>query len=126
VPFVDVERHFDGASIFVNTSSGEGFPNTFLQAWSRAIPTVSFFDAGASVAGQPVGVVVPDTAAMVAAVQQLKGSPSLWAETGERARACFESRHSADRITEAYEQLLVDAMGRRRGNPSRLAQPAKS
>ena len=126
VPFVDVERHFDGASIFVNTSSGEGFPNTFLQAWSRAIPTVSFFDAGASVAGQPVGVVVPDTAAMVAAVQQLKGSPSLWAETGERARACFESRHSADRITEAYEQLLVDAMGQRLGGPSRLTQPVKS
>jgi glycosyltransferase involved in cell wall biosynthesis len=126
VPFVDVERHFDGASIFVNTSAGEGFPNTFLQAWSRAIPTVSFFDAGATLAGKPVGFVVPDIAAMVAVVQRLKGSRALWSEAGERAQSCFEARHSADRIAEAYEQLIVDALATRGGSPARVPQPAKS
>jgi glycosyltransferase involved in cell wall biosynthesis len=126
VPFVDVERHFDGASIFVNTSAGEGFPNTFLQAWSRAIPTVSFFDAGATLAGKPVGFVVPDIAAMVAVVQRLKGSRALWSEAGERAQSCFEARHSADRIAEAYEQLIVDALATRNGSPARVPQPAKS
>jgi glycosyltransferase involved in cell wall biosynthesis len=126
VPFVDVERHFDGAAIFVNTSSGEGFPNTFLQAWSRAIPTVSFFDAGATMAGKPVGFVVPDVAAMVDAVRQLKSSRTLWAEAGERAQSCFDARHSADRIAEAYEQLIVDALARRNATPARMPQPAKS
>jgi glycosyltransferase involved in cell wall biosynthesis len=69
---------------------------------------------------------VPDTAAMVAAVQQLKASPALWADVGERARSCFESRHAADRIAEAYEQLFVDALDRRPGGSARVAQPAKS
>ena len=42
VPFRDVGRHFDRASVLVNTSQTEGFPNTFLQAWIRGVPTLSF------------------------------------------------------------------------------------
>ena len=56
--------HFDGAALFVNTSVGEGFPNTFLQAWSRGMPTVSFFDPQVEFDGQPVGIVAPDADAM--------------------------------------------------------------
>jgi glycosyltransferase involved in cell wall biosynthesis len=125
VPFVDVERHFDGAAVFVNTSSGEGFPNTFLQAWSRAMPTVSFFDPGNGADGNPAGVVVPDLPAMISAVSDLKARAALWERAGTRARACFELRHSADRVADAYGQLITDMLAQRRNGPSSVAQPAK-
>jgi glycosyltransferase involved in cell wall biosynthesis len=125
VPFVDVERHFDGAAVFVNTSSGEGFPNTFLQAWSRGMPTVSFFDPGHGPDGRPVGVVVPDLTAMVGAVDRLKTDLAHWSAAGERVRACFEQRHSADTVADAYAALIADMVAGRHRNGPALAKPAQ-
>ena len=42
--FDDALGYFDEATIFVNTSApgGDGFPNTFIQAWLRHMPVLSF------------------------------------------------------------------------------------
>jgi glycosyltransferase involved in cell wall biosynthesis len=41
VPLVEIQRHFDRAKILVNTSTTEGFPNTFLQAAIAGVPVLS-------------------------------------------------------------------------------------
>jgi glycosyltransferase involved in cell wall biosynthesis len=123
VPHADVEQHFDAASVFVNTSVGEGFPNTFMQAWSRGIPTVSFFDPMASQDGAPVGVVVSDVDAMAREVAKLKSHPDRWSETGDRARRYVAARHSADAVIGAYERLigeLARSPGGRPGSVERI------
>jgi glycosyltransferase involved in cell wall biosynthesis len=111
VPFAEVESQFDGAAVFVNTSVGEGFPNTFLQAWSRGMPTVSFFDPERRVDGEAVGVVVPDLDAMVDAVRRLKTAPAYWTREGDRCRRAFEAVNSLQTVADAYESAFDRAFG---------------
>jgi len=41
VPYNQIDQYFQGAKIFVNTSSSEGFPNTFIQAAKNKTPILS-------------------------------------------------------------------------------------
>jgi len=41
VSFEQSNELMEKSSVFVNTSLREGFPNTFIQAWMRNVPTVS-------------------------------------------------------------------------------------
>ena len=42
IPFHKINKIFSKTKIFVNTSSYEGFPNTFLQALKNSTPIISF------------------------------------------------------------------------------------
>ena len=102
----DVEQHFDHARVFVNTSDSEGFPNTFLQAWSRGIPTVSLFDPGSVEDGQPVSFTVKDIKDMVEAVRALNLDDAHWRETGERCRQHCTRSHSLGSVLDRYEVVF--------------------
>jgi glycosyltransferase involved in cell wall biosynthesis len=106
VPFADVEQQFDGAALLVNTSIGEGFPNTFLQSWSRGIPTVSFFDPQANMNGRPVGFVVPHLDDMTAQVRRLMGDAAHWQQASGDCQRYFESHFSVESTLDAYEAVL--------------------
>lgn len=41
IPFHKINEYFSKASILVNTSMFESFPNTFIQAWMNYVPVVS-------------------------------------------------------------------------------------
>ena len=123
VPLADIEPHFDGAALFVNTSLGEGFPNTFLQAWSRGMPTVSFFDPQVQCDDAPVGIVAADPDAMRARVAALMSERALWQASGERARRAFERRHSVGRAVDAYERV-IDGLLTPGLQPLRAHEPA--
>jgi glycosyltransferase involved in cell wall biosynthesis len=111
VPYTRIEDHFDEASIFVNTSESEGFPNTFLQAWSRAVPTISFIDCGARHGGQAIGRRVTTLDEMISEITQLVGDEGLRSREGERCRKYFLQHHSMGRALDKYERIFADLMG---------------
>lgn len=41
VPFDEIDQYFQKAKVFVNTSTQEGFPNTFIQAAKNSTPIIS-------------------------------------------------------------------------------------
>jgi glycosyltransferase involved in cell wall biosynthesis len=105
-PLDEVEAHFDEARVFVNTSEHEGFPNTFLQAWARGIPTVSYFDAGVRDDGTRPFLYVANEAEAVAGLAGLLKGGDAWCALSKNCSAHFDARHSTARVVDAYANLL--------------------
>jgi glycosyltransferase involved in cell wall biosynthesis len=106
VPYAEVEKQFDAARILVNTSEFEGFPNTFLQAWVRHMPTVSFVDTGSRVANQSVVSVARDLDEMSKIVATLMTDDEVWNEAGSRSRICVNATHTPEIAVKAYERIF--------------------
>jgi len=114
VPYAEVDRWFDGARVLLNTSLYEGFPNTFLQAWARGMPTVSFFDTGSRRGGAPVYDLVGDIAEASWKLDRLMRDDNAWREASQRVQQHFRACHSVDAIGAKYEHEIerVVAEGR--------------
>lgn len=105
LPYELADGKFLQAKLFLNTSDREGFPNTFLQAWARGVPTLSFVDVGARMDGHDVGVVCTDEAAMEAAILRLMEEPEAYAAVAERARNYFLVNHTVESCVDKYESI---------------------
>jgi len=112
VPFAKVGRHFDNASMFVNTSDVEGFPNTFLQAWIRGVPTLSFVRPEV-IPGEPGTIVCRDIEDMVWRIGELMTSPERWRDASESCRDHFSKTHSVEAVLQGYRDLFEGLNGRR-------------
>jgi glycosyltransferase involved in cell wall biosynthesis len=110
VPYWNIDPYFDGAAVFLNTSESEGFPNTFLQAWSRGVPTVSFIDSGARENGRTIGRVVRDGHEMAEQVEILMRDTDRWAEESQRCLAYYEQHHQPEVAYLMYEEIFRELL----------------
>ncbi len=111
VPYAEVERYFNGARVFLNTSDYEGFPNTFLQSWSRGVPTVAFFDTGSRRAGEPPYDLVGDVGQAARAIDRLMRDDVHWHQASQRSAAHFRESHSMDAVIAMYEREIAALAG---------------
>ena len=108
VPYHLVHDYFDRAKLFLNTSGtgGEGFPNTFLQAWIRGVPVISFFNPDGLLDREGIGVVPGDVEDMAREIGRLVGDDGERGALGERARQYSHSRYSAVSVARNYVELF--------------------
>jgi glycosyltransferase involved in cell wall biosynthesis len=105
VRYADSGNLFDRAKIFLNTSSIEGFPNTFLQAWIRGVPVVSFFDPDSLVQRLQLGHIANSVDEMREAIRSLLEDDADRQQNGRRARE-FATREFTNGVAARYLELL--------------------
>ena len=105
VRYRDSGALFDRARILLNTSTIEGFPNTFLQAWVRGVPVVTFFDPDGLVQRQPLGRVARSLDDMREAIRGLLENDADRQALGRRARD-FAAREFTNGVAARYLELL--------------------
>ena len=106
VPYAKIDRYFDDAILFVNTSDSEGFPNTFLQSWSRGVPTVSLVDSGAQLNGERIGCVANSINEMRESIVTLMEDDTERRLLGERCKEYVEKEHAPEVVLRLYQDIF--------------------
>jgi glycosyltransferase involved in cell wall biosynthesis len=87
----EVNALMERAHIFINTSSAEGFPNTFIQAWLRKVPVISLeVDPDGVLTREGVGIRSGTMAQVVEDCAALSKDPDRRRAMGNRAREYAE------------------------------------
>jgi len=107
MPRERIHGFYDRASLLCCTSEYEGFPNTFLEAWSHGLPVISTFDPDGVIAKHNLGMVAEDIRDMQTAIRSLLASPARYQEISQNARRYFVENHKAGSVLPRFESLFL-------------------
>ena len=122
VPYDQVDGHFDNACLFINTSISEGFPNTFLQAWARGVPTVSLFRLQGSASDIMPGSYVDTYEELLEQVTCLMGDEHKRIEMGRACEYYYRNNHQVEKIVDRFLRAIIDAADHSGGDTSQVSQ----
>jgi glycosyltransferase involved in cell wall biosynthesis len=106
VPQHRIGALFERARVHVSTSDTDGFPNTFLQAWSRGTPVVTFLDPANIVSSNGMGAAVRDLGELSAAIERLGRQPAEWQAASSRSARYFDEQLNESRTVSVYMEAL--------------------
>ncbi len=108
-----IARYFERCHVLCCTSAYEGFPNTFLEAWSLGIPVVSTFDPDGVISRFNLGRTASSVDELADAVQESISVPAKWRAASESAREYYVKYHTLDSCMEQFVQVFRDISGQR-------------
>ncbi len=109
VGFHEVDRYFQRAKVFVNTSDSEGFPNTFVEACKCATAILSLIvDPDDFLTRYCCGVVCDGSEQRLDdGLRSLLGQ-DRYIEVGQNGRRYAEEHHDISKIVEQYKEILTE------------------
>ncbi|MGH9515368.1 MAG: glycosyltransferase family 4 protein [Terriglobales bacterium] len=109
VSAAELNRVYGSTRVLCCTSQLEGFPTSFLEAWSRAIPVITTFDPDGIVTRYGLGAVVHSVDELSAHLRQIMNDSAWHSALGTAARRYFEENHTnavvSQRFREQFEHL---------------------
>lgn len=107
VPHHEIQKYYKNASIFINTSKIEGFPNTFLEAWVNYTPVISLnVDPDEVICNEKLGLHSKTYEQMITDIRTLLCNDNLRNEMGLNAKKYVEQNHDIKKIADQFEKLI--------------------
>ncbi len=107
----DVKRFYENACCLLCTSDYEGFPNTFLEAWSCKVPVITTFDPDNVVFNHKLGYAVSNTSkSIVEGINLLLSSAKDYDRIGRNCREYYENFHTIDNCLQSFERLFEETL----------------
>ena len=116
VPREDMPKFYERLHLFCCTSAYEGFPNTFLEAWSHGLPIVSTFDPDGLITEQSLGRVAIDTTTLIYGIESFMHSPGEWQLASQRVRDYYLQNHTVDEVMVRFERLFLEVLAKSQTN----------
>lgn len=110
VPYSKMQEYYVQSSVFVNTSVVEGFPNTFLEAWTHCVPVVSLtVDPDEIICKNKLGFHSKILNQMIADIECLLQNDSLRDEMALNGRKYIREHHDVKKITNQFIELITSS-----------------
>ncbi len=107
VPFDEIDMYYEKASILVNTSKFEGFPNAFIQAWANYTPVISLnSDPDEVICKYDLGYHSKTFTQLIKDVVCLINDESSRHKKGNNGRLYVEKEHNLSKSIRLYHKLF--------------------
>ncbi|VVB62032.1 Glycosyltransferase Gtf1 [uncultured archaeon] len=108
VPHNKIQKYYEEASIFINTSRIEGFSNTFLEAWINCVPVISLnADPDEVICNKKLGLHSKTFEQIILDVNTLLHNDNLRIEMGMNGKKYVEQNHNMKKIADQFEKLII-------------------
>ena len=102
LPYGEANELYGRAKLLLNTSDVEGFPNSYLQAWVRGVPVVTFIDPDRVIEREGLGDVARSPAELGGLIASLLGDRAARKAAADRCRRFMAREFAEDKILSAY------------------------
>lgn len=105
----DMHAVYQNARILCNTSIREGFPTTFLEAWSYGLPVVTTFDPDDIVARNGLGRVSCTVNDQANTLRELHADSEAYSRVSQAAKNYYNENHTISAVSRRF-RLAFDVM----------------
>lgn len=109
----DMSAFYNKLHLFCCTSAYEGFPNTFLEAWSHGLPIVSTFDPDNLITEQELGKSATDVLSLVEGINYFMNKPRAWEASSSRVLEYYLHNHKVDEAMAQFEKVFLETLAKR-------------
>lgn len=102
---------YRNSALLCCTSVHEGFPNTFLEAWSYGVPVVSTVDPDSLIRRNSMGAIGKSPKELAESISRLLGDERQWSQASMNARQYYLSHHMFEPAMQRFENLFLQMMG---------------
>ncbi|MCG6201300.1 methyltransferase domain-containing protein [Psychromonas antarctica] len=98
---------YQNATILCCTSIYEGFPNTYLEAWSYGVPVISTIDPDNIIKDQRLGYHAVSQEDFISSINQLLKNNIQWEDTSIRCEQYYLQHHEQNQVMQKFESEFL-------------------